>query len=60
MTPIAEILRRIRPLARHHQIAHLRGIISSEQGGNVHKTSVRIRELQAELKRIVNRQIKKE
>jgi hypothetical protein len=60
MTPIAEILRRIRPLARQHQIAHLRGIIASEQGGNIHKTSVRIRELQAALKPILNRQLKRE
>lgn len=60
MTPIAEILRRIRPLSRQHQIYHLRGIISSEQGGNVHKTSVRIRELQAALKPLLNRQLRKE
>ena len=64
-TPIAEILRRIRPLARQHQVAHLRGIIASEQGytdgkPNIHRTSVRIRELQAELKVILNKQLKRE
>ena len=46
--PISEILRRIRPLNKMHQAAHLRGIIASEQGytsgkPNLHKTSVRIR-----------------
>lgn len=64
-TPIAEILRRIRPLARQHQVAHLRGIIASEQGSrngkpNIYKTSVRIRELQAALREILNKQLRKE
>lgn len=53
-TPIAEIIRHIRPLAPMHKAAHLRGLIASEQGysdgkPNLHKTSVRIRELQAAL-----------
>lgn len=62
--PIVEILRRIRPLAKHHQAAHLRGHIASEQGSradgkpNLHKTSVRIRELQAALKDIQMRRLK--
>jgi hypothetical protein len=59
-TPIAEILRRIRPLAKQHQISHLRDIIASEQGGNIYRTSVRIRELQAALKDILNKQLKRE
>ncbi len=59
-TPIHEVLRRIRPLSREHKMAHLRGIIASEQGysdgrPNIHKTSVRIRELQAALKEVVNK-----
>jgi hypothetical protein len=57
---IAEILRRIRPLAKQHQVAHLRSIIASEQGGNIYRTSVRIRELQAALKDILNKQLRKE
>jgi hypothetical protein len=64
-TSIAEILRRIRPLAKQHQAAHLRGIIASEQGysngkPNIHKTSVRIRELQAALQDVMTRQLKRE
>jgi hypothetical protein len=58
-TPIAEILRRIRPLALHHQAAYLRGHIASEQGGNPHKTSVRIRELQIALHNIQMRRLKR-
>jgi hypothetical protein len=59
-TPIAEVLRRIRPLSREQKMHHLRGIIASEQGytdgkPNIHKTSVRIRELQAALKAVVNK-----
>jgi hypothetical protein len=52
---IAEILRRIRPLARQHQIAHLRGLISCEK-----KRSFRRAELEAALKPIVNQQIRRE
>ncbi len=58
--PIHEMLRKIRPLALHHQAAYLNGHISSEQGGNVHKTSVRIRELQAALSNIQIRRLKRE
>ena len=63
--PISEILRRIRPLNKMHQAAHLRGIISSEQGytdgkPNLHKTSVRIRELQKALQDIQTSRLKRE
>ena len=54
-TPISEILRRIRPLAPFHKAAHLRGVIASEP-----KRSIRRRELEAALKEIVNRQLRKE
>lgn len=54
-TPIHEVLRRIGPLAPIHKAAHLRGLIASEP-----KRSVRRRELEAALKAIVNRQLKKE
>lgn len=60
LTPISEILRRIRPLALKHQAAHLSGHIASEQGGNVHRTSVRIRELQAALTDIQTRRLRRE
>lgn len=65
LTPIADILRRVRPLALQHQAAHIRGHIASEQGysngkPNVHKTSVRIRELQAALQDIQLRRLKRE
>lgn len=59
-TPLAQILRQIRPLAKHHQAAYLRSHIASEQGGNVRRTSVRIRELQAALQDIVTKQLKRE
>jgi len=54
-TPIAEIIRRIRPLAPIHKAAHLRGLIASEP-----KRSVRRHELEAALKEIVNRALRKE
>ncbi|BBB99380.1 hypothetical protein [Bradyrhizobium elkanii] len=54
-TPIHEVLRRIKPLAPVHKAAHLRGLISSEP-----KRSIRRRELEAALKDIVNRQLRKE
>jgi hypothetical protein len=54
-TPIAEILRRIRPLAPIHKAAHLRGLIASEP-----KRSVRRGELEAALKDIVNKALKRE
>ncbi len=60
LTPIADMLRKIRPLALHHQAAYLHGHIATEQGGNIHRTSVRIRELQAALKDIQVRRLKRE
>lgn len=54
-TPIAEILRRIKPLAPIHKAAHLRGIIASEP-----KRSIRRHELEEALKEIVNKQLRKE
>lgn len=64
-TPIYEILRRIKPLAKHHQAAYLRSQIGAEQGStngkqNVHRTSVRIRELQAALQDVMTKQLRKE
>jgi hypothetical protein len=58
--PLADILRKIRPLALHHQAAYLRSHIAVESGGNVHKTSVRIRELQAALHDVTMRRLKRE
>lgn len=52
---IAQILRRIRPLAKVHQAAHLRGIIASEP-----KRSIRRHELEAALKEIINKQLRRE
>jgi hypothetical protein len=60
-TPIATVLRkadRLPTLAL--RALYLSGHISSEQCGNVHKTSVRIRELQAALCDIQNRRLKRE
>jgi hypothetical protein len=54
-TPIHEILRRIKPLARVHQAAHLRGLIASEA-----KRSIRRRELEEALKDLINKQLRKE
>lgn len=54
-TPIHELLRRIKPLAPFHKMAHLRGLISSEP-----KRSIRRRELEAALKDLVNKQLRKE
>ena len=51
-TPIAEVLRHIRPLSRQHKIYHLRGLIASEK-----KRSLRRAELEAALKPILNDQI---
>ena len=64
-TSIAEILRRIRPLAQMHQAAYLRSMIVKEQTDgngklNIHRTSVRIRELQAALQDIQTRRLKRE
>jgi hypothetical protein len=54
-TPICEVLRRIRPLAPFHKASHLRGLIASEP-----KRSIRRVELEAALKEVMNRQLKKE
>lgn len=53
-TPIAEILRRIQPLAPKHKAAHLRGLIEGER-----KHSYRRIELIAALKHIVNRDLER-
>lgn len=60
MTYIHEVIRRIRPLAPIHKAAHLRGLIASEKGENKYRTSVRIRELEAALREIMNKQLKRE
>lgn len=54
-TPIATILRRIRPLAPIHKAAHLRGLIAGEA-----KRSIRRAELEEALKQIVNRELRRE
>jgi hypothetical protein len=54
-TPIHEVLRRIKPLAPIHKAARLRGLIASEP-----KRSVRRGELEAALKDIVNKALRKE
>jgi hypothetical protein len=64
-TPIIEILLRCRPLSREHQAAFLRSMIVKEQTDgngkfNLHRTSVRIRELQAALQEIQTRRLKRE
>jgi hypothetical protein len=53
--PIHVVLRRIRPLAPVHKVAHLRGLIASEP-----KRSIRRHELEEALKEIMTRQIKRE
>lgn len=53
--PICEVIRRIRPLAREHKIAHLRGLIASEK-----KRSFRRSELEAALRPIMDEQLKSE
>jgi hypothetical protein len=54
-TPIHEVLRRIGPLSLQHKAAHLRGLIASEA-----KRSIRRADLEAALKDIVNRQLRRE
>jgi hypothetical protein len=54
-TPLHTVLRRIRPLAPVHKVAHLRGLIASEP-----KRSIRRVELEAALKDILNRQLRRE
>jgi len=53
--PIAQVLRRIRPLAVVHQVDHLRGVIASEP-----RRSVRRQELELALKDILNSEIWRE
>jgi hypothetical protein len=65
LSPLADILRKIRPLAQMHQAAYLRSMIVKEQTDgngkfNLHRTSVRIRELQAALQDIQMRRLKRE
>lgn len=65
LEPIAEILRRIQRIDPVLKAHHLRGHIASEQGytngkPNLHKTSVRIRELQAALRDIQTKRLKRE
>lgn len=64
-TPIYEILRRIKPLAKKHQAASLRSAICREQTDshgkiNIYRTSVRIRELQAALQDVMTKQLRME
>lgn len=54
-TPIAEVLRRIRVLPDIHKIAHLRGVIACEP-----RRSIRRHELEIELRKIVNKRLRKE
>ena len=54
-TPIATVLRRIKPLAPIHKAAHLRGLIASEP-----RRSIRRAELEEALKHIVNRELRRE
>lgn len=54
-TPIATVLRRIRPLAPQHKVMHLRSLISQEP-----KRGIRRRELEEALKHIVNRELRRE
>lgn len=54
-TPIAEVLRRIRPLANIHKADHLRALIALEP-----KHGIRRAELEEALKHIVNLQLRRE
>lgn len=53
-TPLHEILRRIRPLAPFHKASHLRALIAQQP-----KRSERRQELEAALKEIVNKELRK-
>lgn len=53
--PICDVLRRIKPLAPIHKATYLRGLIASEP-----KRSIRRRELEAALKAIVQRELRRE
>lgn len=58
---ISDILRRANMLPTLALRAkYITGHIASEKGGNVHRTSVRIRELQAALQDIQTRRLKRE
>lgn len=52
---IHEVLRRIRPLAPFHKVTHLRALIEIEP-----KRSIRRIELEAALKDIISKQLKRE
>lgn len=59
--PISDILRRAQQLPTLGLRAkYIHGHIASEQSNNPHKTSVRIRELQAALRDIQLRRLKRE
>lgn len=61
LTPIADILRRAQLLPTLGLRAkYISGHIASEKGDNVHKTSVRIRELEVALHNIQMRRLKRE
>lgn len=61
LTPIADILRRAQQLPTLGLRAkYLHGHIASEKGDNIHRTSVRIREMQAALSGIQIRRLKRE
>ena len=53
--PIATVLRRIKPLAPFHKAAHLRALIALEP-----KRGIRRAELEAALKYVVNRELRRE
>ena len=55
MTPIFTILRRMKPLPLAHQIAHVRHLVAQEK-----PRSVRRGELEALLKQLMLRQLRKE
>lgn len=61
LTPISDILRRAQLLPKLGLRAkYISGHIASERGDNIHRTSVRIRELQAALSDIQVRRLKRE
>lgn len=54
-TPVFEILRRIRPLAPLHRVAHLRALIAIEP-----PRSIRRQELEFALRDVITRQLRRE
>lgn len=54
-SPIHIVLRRIKPLSAFHKACHLRGVIASEP-----RRSIRRHELEAALKDVMNRQLRRE